>query len=271
MLNASARLASNALRNTAKAEAAPAMLIRAARPSPSMSLKNYGYATMAGQPMPPPPPPSRKPDDASEPSTSSDPAASTSSPVSKLPIDPVDVGVDAPQPTRRGLEIAPSSSLASQYLDMTEIPAARTGAKSTIGKRPMSTSEKKRRNLGRASLGVTTVGLAYYAWHLGREWDSEKEMERLARNVTTEEGFEGRWQRGQARFWDTLDVCCLLLCLIGLADLWSQYFNKPAWDPLLPAPLPPPHQKAYTLVLSLDDLLIHSSWDVRGTSESLAC
>jgi import inner membrane translocase subunit TIM50 len=104
------------------------------------------------------------------------------------------------------LEIAPSSSLASQYLDMTEIPAARTGAKSTIGKRPMSTSEKKRRNLGRASLAVTTVGLAYYAWHLGREWDSEKERERLSRNVSNEAGFEGRWQRGQARFWDTLDV-----------------------------------------------------------------
>lgn len=39
-----------------------------------------------------------------------------------------------------------------------------------------------------------------------------------------------------------------------------QYFNKPAWDPLLPEPLKPPHQKPYTLLLSLDDLLIHSEW-----------
>lgn len=43
--------------------------------------------------------------------------------------------------------------------------------------------------------------------------------------------------------------------------LHLQYFNKPAWDPLLPDPLPPPHQKPYTLVISLDDLLIHSQWD----------
>lgn len=42
---------------------------------------------------------------------------------------------------------------------------------------------------------------------------------------------------------------------------YLQYFNKPAWDPLLPDPLPPPHQKPYTLVISLDDLLIHTQWD----------
>lgn len=78
---------------------------------------------------------------------------------------------------------------------------------------------------------------------MGRDWDSEKEKLRLGRNVTVEEGLEGRLQRGQARFWDTLD-----------------YFNKPAWEPLLPDVLPPPHQKPYTLVLSLDDLLIHSAW-----------
>jgi len=150
-------------------------------------------------------------------------------------------------------EIKPVSSLASQYLDMTEIPASaaereqqqgRTGARSTSGVRPMSSIERKRRNLGRAMLAAAVVGSGIFAWQLGREWDSEKERERLGRTVIVEEGFEGRWQRGQARFWDMLD-----------------YFNKPAWDPLLPEMLPPPHQKPYTLILSLDDLMIHSSWD----------
>jgi len=41
-----------------------------------------------------------------------------------------------------------------------------------------------------------------------------------------------------------------------------QYLNKPAWDPLIPDPLPEPHYRPYTLVIDLDDMLIHSSWDV---------
>lgn len=48
-----------------------------------------------------------------------------------------------------------------------------------------------------------------------------------------------------------------------LNSLSVQYLNKPAWDPLLPPPLPEPHFRPYTLVLDLDDLLVHSSWDVR--------
>lgn len=48
-----------------------------------------------------------------------------------------------------------------------------------------------------------------------------------------------------------------------------QYLNKPAWDPLLPPPLPEPHFRPYTLVLDLDDLLVHSSWDVRCYSLTL--
>ncbi|KAG8220556.1 HAD-like domain-containing protein [Butyriboletus roseoflavus] len=39
------------------------------------------------------------------------------------------------------------------------------------------------------------------------------------------------------------------------------YFNKPAWTELLPPPLPSPHQKPYTLLVSMDDLLITSTWD----------
>ncbi|WVN87596.1 uncharacterized protein L203_102779 [Cryptococcus depauperatus CBS 7841] len=38
-------------------------------------------------------------------------------------------------------------------------------------------------------------------------------------------------------------------------------FNKPAFKTLLPDPLPPPHQRPYTLVIDLEGLLVHSSWD----------
>ncbi len=39
------------------------------------------------------------------------------------------------------------------------------------------------------------------------------------------------------------------------------YYNEPAFEKLLPDPLPEPYHRPYTLVLDLDDLLIHSSWD----------
>lgn len=39
------------------------------------------------------------------------------------------------------------------------------------------------------------------------------------------------------------------------------FFNKPAFKTLLPDPLPPPHQRPYTLCIDLEGLLVHSSWD----------
>ena len=41
-----------------------------------------------------------------------------------------------------------------------------------------------------------------------------------------------------------------------------QYLSEPVWPELLPPPFPPPHQKPYTLVVSIDDLLVTSTWDV---------
>jgi len=40
----------------------------------------------------------------------------------------------------------------------------------------------------------------------------------------------------------------------------SEEYSRPVWEVLLPDPLPSPYQRPYTLVLDLDDLLIHSSW-----------
>ena len=39
-------------------------------------------------------------------------------------------------------------------------------------------------------------------------------------------------------------------------------FDKPIWEKLLPDPLPEGYQRPYTLVLSIDDLLVASTWDV---------
>lgn len=55
----------------------------------------------------------------------------------------------------------------------------------------------------------------------------------------------GRIARANARLRGTTDV-----------------FDKPAWKELLPPPLPPPHNRPYTLLISMEDLITASTWDV---------
>lgn len=38
--------------------------------------------------------------------------------------------------------------------------------------------------------------------------------------------------------------------------------HEPMWENLLPDPLPEPYNRPYTLVINLDDTLVHSTWDV---------
>ncbi|KAG2370260.1 HAD-like domain-containing protein [Suillus spraguei] len=115
----------------------------------------------------------------------------------------------------------------------------RTGAKSS--KDSLSSIERKRRFLGRLSLGVLAVALGVQVVYLGRDWETDELKER---KETVEEAPSGRWERTKSRFWELFDS-----------------FNKPQWPELLPPPLPAPHQKPYTLLLSLDDLIITSTWD----------
>ncbi|MBW0481754.1 hypothetical protein O181_021469 [Austropuccinia psidii MF-1] len=139
-----------------------------------------------------------------------------------------------------------SSTLASQMLDLASDlpppppPNERTGAKSKLtGKRPLSSADKQRQLLARVfgSLILTLTGI--WTWNQGREWDNETEKRMLGGG---EDG--DRLSRTRARFFDLFD-----------------YFNKPAWNPLLPDPLPEPHGRPYTLLVDLDDLLVHSGWD----------
>lgn len=136
----------------------------------------------------------------------------------------------------------PSTSLPSldfQPAEPEPEKTQRTGAKSSKGS--LSSIERKRRFLGRLSLGVLAVALGVQVVYLGRDWETD---ELKGRKQTAEEAPSGRWERTKARFWELFD-----------------YFNKPQWPELLPPPLPAPHQKPYTLLLSMDDLIITSTWD----------
>ena len=47
-----------------------------------------------------------------------------------------------------------------------------------------------------------------------------------------------------------------------LASLFT-FFSEPAFENLLPPPPPEQYRRPLTLVLTLDDLLIHSNWDTQ--------
>ncbi|TFK68476.1 NIF-domain-containing protein [Pluteus cervinus] len=115
----------------------------------------------------------------------------------------------------------------------------RTGARSS--KDTLSSGEQKRRAMSRTMLGMTALGLIGGVVYLGREWDPEELKER---KMKIEDAPSTRLARTTQRFTEIFD-----------------YFHKPAWPELLPPPYPPPHQKPYTLILELDDLLIGSTWD----------
>lgn len=95
--------------------------------------------------------------------------------------------------------------------------------------------------MGRMAMGALTLAFGANAIYMGREWDEE---ELKAKKMTIEQAPSTRWGRTTERFTDLFD-----------------YFNKPAWPELLPPPYPAPHQKPYTLLISIDDLLVTSTWD----------
>ncbi|KLO05854.1 HAD-like protein [Schizopora paradoxa] len=140
-----------------------------------------------------------------------------------------------PSPASLSLDFSPVQESQEQRAE------GQTGAKSS--KDSLSSIERKRRNIGRASLAMLGLGIAAGAVFLGRDWE-EGELKSL--KIRVEDAPTTRMGRTQARFGSMFD-----------------FFSKPAWDELLPPPAPPssPYYRPYTLILSLDDLLVSSTWD----------
>jgi len=78
--------------------------------------------------------------------------------------------------------------------------------------------------------------------YLGRNWETEEE-ERMHPDAPSGWGFGLFYNRGKARLTDVTD-----------------YYNEPAFPKLLPDE-DPQYKAPFTLVLSLEDLLVHSEWD----------
>lgn len=88
--------------------------------------------------------------------------------------------------------------------------------------------------------GATLVGMAGGVVYLGRNWD-EKDLRRHP-EVPNGWGLGLWWNRASTRMKEVMT-----------------YYHEPAFEKLLPDP-DPTFERPYTLVISLEDMLVHSEW-----------
>ena len=120
-----------------------------------------------------------------------------------------------------------------------------TGAGGRKGELPkeayISSLERRRERLARLIWSFVLGGLTGAIVWNGRNWASEEE-ERKHPNAPSGWGFLLFYNRVRARLSDTMN-----------------YYNEPAFPKLLPDP-DPAWARPYTLVISLENLLVHGEW-----------
>ncbi|KAL8697543.1 MAG: hypothetical protein Q9201_007073 [Fulgogasparrea decipioides] len=105
----------------------------------------------------------------------------------------------------------------------------------------ITSMERRWDRLANFMYAILFGGLLTGTVYLGRNWESEEE-EAKHPNAPSGWGFGLFYNRASARLADILD-----------------YYNEPSFARLLPDP-DPAWERPYTLVLSLEDLLVHSEW-----------
>ncbi|CZS95506.1 hypothetical protein WAI453_011401 [Rhynchosporium graminicola] len=105
----------------------------------------------------------------------------------------------------------------------------------------VSSNEKKRLRLANYMYAIFAVASVTGTVFLGRNWETEEE-EKAHLDAPSGWAVGLMWNRAKARVRDQLN-----------------YYNEPAFRKLLPDP-DPIFERPYTLVLSMEDLLIHSEW-----------
>jgi len=131
-------------------------------------------------------------------------------------------------------------------LNLTEDPTQGSGGRGR-GELPasayISSSERKRLKVANY-MYATFAAVSFFGYiYLGRNWDSEDE-ERQHPDAPSGWALGLMWNRAKARTRDQLN-----------------YYNEPAFKKLLPDQSTDPMMyRPYTLVLSLEDLLVHSEW-----------
>lgn len=104
-----------------------------------------------------------------------------------------------------------------------------------------SSLDRRRARVANVMYGVLLAGVLSGTLYLGRNWDSEEE-------ATAHKDAPSGW--GIGLFWNRIKA---------RIDSLTSYYRDPAFEKLLPEEDPSLRQP-YTLVLSLEDLLVHSEW-----------
>lgn len=128
-------------------------------------------------------------------------------------------------------------------LNITEDPSQDGGRDGgDLPKSAYISSFERRRNQWANWFYASTLGAAIFgSVYLGRNWKDEQEESRHP-DAPSGWGFGLFYNRANARLADMLD-----------------YYNEPAFPKLLPDTAPE-WERPYTLVMSLEDLLVHSEW-----------
>lgn len=147
-------------------------------------------------------------------------------------------------PSTLDSEIASSSQRADpKSLNITEGPSQPGGQGG--GDLPksayISSFERRRARIANYAFGSAFLTIIVGVVYAGRNWENEEE-ELSHPDAPSGWGLGLFWNRVWARYHTTLD-----------------YYNEPAFPKLLPD-ADPAWARPYTLVLSLEDLLVHSEW-----------
>lgn len=176
---------------------------------------------------------------ASEPLASAVPPSEPPKPEETKVEEPVEEIPDKPDLSKLpSLNIDPEAQARAQEAIEQPKEDAKGQKKTGAGKKPPkyeSSIDRKRRNVARLGYAGLFVGVIAAAYYVG-ENQGEKEGEAKEKKSFIEQ-FKANFT--------------------ALGDI----FSKPAFEVLLPDPLPPPHQRPYTLLVDLEDMLVHSSWD----------
>ncbi|KAI4204569.1 MAG: hypothetical protein LQ350_001119 [Teloschistes chrysophthalmus] len=105
----------------------------------------------------------------------------------------------------------------------------------------ITSMERRRNRLANYMYAILFGSFTFGTVYLGRNWESKEEEDRHP-NAPSGWGFGHFYNRATARLADILD-----------------YYNEPSFARLLPDP-DPSWERPYTLILSLEDLLVHSEW-----------
>lgn len=145
-------------------------------------------------------------------------------------------------PSTLEYEMAGASDKAA--LETVDDQAAAGGSGRGKGELPasayISSSDRRRQKTANYMFGASLAGMVAGVVYLGRNWD-EEDLRRHP-DVPNGWGLGLWWNRASTRMREVLT-----------------YYHEPAFEKLLPDP-DPIIERPYTLVLSLEDLLVHSEW-----------